>query len=115
MPKYSLTKKDAAYLVIEINNKDYRIPLAKTLKVKEVKKLFKYAEMDETSQVEFLTDFLGSYISPEIVEDMTVEDLFEIFSLWTKANTEAGGLTLGELSASRDSSTSTAGPSSMTS
>ena len=96
MPKYQLTKKDAAYLVLEIENKEYSIPLAKTLKVKEVKNLFKYAEMNEVSQVEFLTDFLGSYMTQEVVDNLTVSDLFEIFRLWTKANEEAGGMTLGE-------------------
>ena len=96
MPKYQLTKKDAAYLTIEIDGKAYNIPLAKTLKVKEVKKLFKYADMDEGSQVEFLTDFLGAYMTQEVVDDMTVADLFEIFTLWSKANEEAGGMSLGE-------------------
>lgn len=96
MPKYSLTKKDEAYLTLEIEGKSYNIPLANTLKVKEVKRLLKYADMDQTNQVDFLTEFLGQYMGPEIVDDMTVADLFEIFKLWTKANKEAGGLDLGE-------------------
>jgi len=96
MPKYQLTKKNEAYLTLEITGKEYNIPLANTLKVREIKKLLKYADMDEGSQVDFLTEFLGAYIGADIIEEMTVADIFEIFQLWTKANKEAGGLTLGE-------------------
>lgn len=96
MPKYQLTKRDAAYLTIEINGKEYNIPLANSLKVKEVKKLLAYADLEQDKQVDFLIAFLGSYIDTDVVENMTVGDMFEIFSLWSKANQEAGGISLGE-------------------
>ena len=50
MPKYSLTKKDKSYLTVEINGKTYNIPLATTLKLKEVRKFMKLGKKTEEEQ-----------------------------------------------------------------
>jgi hypothetical protein len=96
MPTHKLTKKAAAYLTIEIDGKSYNIPLVNTMKVKEARQLLKVTKMEDSDQVDYLTEFLGRYIGDEIVDDMTFADIFEIFKLWLKANEEAGGLSLGE-------------------
>lgn len=96
MPKHSLTKKDEAYLTIEIDGKEYNIPLAKTLKVKEVRQLIKISKLEETDQYDFMIEFLARYMGEEIVDEMTTGDVIEIFNLWKKANTDAEDLELGE-------------------
>ena len=96
MPKHSLTKKNEAYLTIEIDGKEYNIPLAKTLKVSEVRQLMKIKKLEETDQFEFMIEFLARYMGEEVVDNMTTGNLTEIFSLWKKANTDAEDLELGE-------------------
>lgn len=96
MPKHSLTKKDEAYLTIEIDGKEYNIPLAKTLKVKEVRQLIKISKLEEMDQYDFMITFLARYMGEEIVDEMTTGDVIEIFNLWKKANTDAEDLELGE-------------------
>lgn len=96
MPNYKLQKKAAAFLTVEIDGKTYDIPLVNSMKVKEARQLLKVTKMEEEDQVDYLADFLGRYMGPEIVDDMTFADMFEIFRLWLKANEEAGGLSLGE-------------------
>lgn len=94
MPK--LTKKDEAYLNIEIDNKTYKIPLSRSLKIKEVRKLMKTTKLDGGDQFDFMVEFFGRYLGEEIVEELTTGDLIEIINLWKKANEEVEGLTLGE-------------------
>lgn len=96
MPKHSLTKKDEAYLTIEIDGKEYNIPLAKTLKVKEVRQLIKISKLEEMDQYDFMIEFLARYMGEDIVDEMTTGDVIEIFNLWKKANTDAEDLELGE-------------------
>ena len=96
MPKHSLTKKGEAYLTIEIDGKEYNIPLAKTLKVKEVRQLIKISKLEEMDQYDFMIEFLARYMGEDIVDEMTTGDVIEIFNLWKKANTDAEDLELGE-------------------
>lgn len=96
MPKYSLEKKDAAFLTLEIDGKTYNIPLVKSMKVKEARQLLKITKMEESDQVDYLAEFLGRYMGEKIVDEMTFADMFEIFKLWLRGNEEAGGLSLGE-------------------
>ena len=110
MPKYSLTKKNEAYLTIEIDGKCYNIPLAKTMKVKEVRKITKLKKLENDEAFDFMCEFLGRYMGEELVDEMTAGDVEEVFDLWKKANDEVEGVTLGESSASPESATSTARP-----
>ena len=103
MPKYSLTKRDKSYLTIEIEGKTYNIPLATTLKLKEVRKFMKLGKKTEEEQLDFLIDFFGHYLGDDVIDEMTIPDIQELFTLWGKANEEAGGPSLGESSASQDS------------
>lgn len=99
MPKYSLKKKDAAFLTLEIDGAEYYIPLVTSMKIKEARKLLKIMKMDEAQideMVDELTEFLGKYMGKEFVEDMTFVDMIEVFNLWKKANEQVGGLSLGE-------------------
>ena len=103
MPKYSLTKRDKSYLTIEIEGKAYNIPLATTLKLKEVRKFLKLGKKSEEDQLDFLIEFFGNYLGEGVIDEMTIPDIQELFTLWGKASEEAGGPALGESSASQDS------------
>ena len=81
---------------VTIDGKSYDIPLVNTMKVKEARQLLKVTKMEDSEQVDYLAEFLGRYMGPEIVDEMTFADMFEVFKLWLKANEEAGGLSLGE-------------------
>lgn len=97
MPKYSLTKKNAANLTIELGDgKTYNIPLVNSMKVKEARQLLKLERLDEGAQFDYLSEFLARYMGADVVDEMLFADMLEIFNLWMKANEEAGGLTLGE-------------------
>lgn len=103
MPKYSISKKDKSYLTVEYAGNTYNIPLATTLKLKEVRKFIKLGKKSEEDQLDFLIDFFGHYMGEEVIDEMTIPDVQELFGLWGKANEEAGGPALGESSASQDS------------
>ena len=96
---HTLTPKDAKYLTLEINGKEYNIPLSKTLKVRDIKKVSKIKKLDEDEQFDAMVDFLSGYLTEEIVDDLTAEDVMEIFELWNKANEITSGPNLGESSA----------------
>ena len=99
MPKYSLTKKDKAFLTLEIEGENYNLPLASTLKFGEVRKLMKITKLPEDEMVDEMGNFLEKYMG-DIVNELLLEDVQEIFALWTKAS--GGGIATGESSASRD-------------
>ena len=99
MPKYSLTKKDRAFLTLEIEGKTYNLPLVNTLKFKEVRKLMKITKLPEDEMLDTMGDFLEKHMG-DIVNEMTLEDVKEIFTIWSKANNGEETET-GESSASR--------------
>lgn len=101
MPNYSLSKSNGAFLNIEIEKKNYKIPLANSLKLKELRKLIKANKLEsEEEQLEFLMDFFGKYLGEDTIGELTIAQIYELFTLWQKANEEAGGISLGESSAS---------------
>lgn len=99
MPKYSLTKKDRAFLTLEIEGKTYNLPLVNTLKFKEVRKLMKITKLPEDEMLDTMGDFLEKHMG-DIVNEMTLADVKEIFTIWSKANNGEETET-GESSASR--------------
>lgn len=104
MPKYSYTEKDKRYLSLEINGKTYDLPLAGSMKVKELRKLVHIGKLPEEEQFDLQIDFLAKYMGEAIVEDMTQDDITTIYQLWINASNgrlqEDEDITLGESSAS---------------
>lgn len=103
MPNYQLTQKDAKYLTLEINGTNYNIPLASTLKNKDVRKIMNIMQLQQVEQYGQICDFLAQYMTAELVDDLTMADTFEIFNVWVKANNTADGISLGESLASPNS------------
>ena len=105
MPKYSYTEKDKRYLALEIDGMTYDLPLAGSMKVKELRKLIHIGKLPEDEQFDLQIDFLAKYMGEAIVEDMTQDDITAIYQLWIKASNgdlKEDGRTLGESSASSD-------------
>lgn len=105
MPKYSLTETDKRYLTLEMGNgKTYNIPLAGSMKVKELRKLIRIEKLPSDEQFDLQADFLAKYMGVDVVDDLTQDELNSIYEIWIKASTgslkEDGGPELGESSAS---------------
>lgn len=103
MPNYQLTHKDAKYLTLEIGGNTYNIPLASTLKNKDVKNIMKLMKLPQVDQYGHICDFFAQYMGEDLVDELTMADTFEIFNVWIKANNSADGISLGESSASPNS------------
>lgn len=105
MPKYSYTEKDKRYLTLEIDGKTYDLPLAGSMKVKELRKLIHIGKLPEEEQFDLQIDFLQKFMGEAIVDEMTQDDITSIYQLWIKASNgdfKEDGRTLGESSASSD-------------
>lgn len=106
MPKYSYIEKDRRYLTLEINGKSYDLPLAGSMKLKELRKLAHIQKLDEGDQFDLMYKFLADYMGTEVVDELSQDGAKEIFAMWTSASNgtfkEDNGRTLGESSASSD-------------
>jgi len=107
MPKYSLTGIDKKYLTLEMDNgKAYSLPLAGTMKIKELRKLIHIGDLNEVEQFDLQVDFLAKYMGEAVVGDMSQDEVNAVYQAWLKASNgtlkEDGGPGLGESSASED-------------
>lgn len=105
MPNYSLTGIDKRYLTLELENgKKYSLPLAGTMKIKDLRKLVHIDELPEVQQFDFQVEFLAKYLGEAVVDDMTQDEVKAIYQYWVKASNgdtkEDGGPGMGESSAS---------------
>lgn len=94
MPK--LSTPNTAYLNIEIKGKNYKIPLARSMKVKTIRKVLHISKLDEAEQFDFLYDLFAPYLGQELIDDLTESEIEELYVIWTKANSETGEVSLGE-------------------
>jgi hypothetical protein len=96
MPK-ELKKTDKQYLNVTIEGKDYKIPLSRSLKIKEVRKLISITKMDDSiEQIDLMAEFFGAHIGADVVDDLTTAELTELMELWEQASEEVGEIELGE-------------------
>jgi len=100
MPNFTVTPKSSAYLTLEIDGNLYNIPLASTLKNKDVRNIMNVLKLPQLDQYGHICDFFAQYMGAELVDELTMADTFEIFNAWIKANQTADGISLGESSAS---------------
>ncbi len=93
---YQLTPKDAKYLTLEIEGKQYNIPLANSLKIKKIRAVMKITKLPDEDQIEPMVEFFAEYIPQEILDEMLMDDLLEIIHMWKQACEAVSGLTVGE-------------------
>lgn len=104
MPKYQLPKHDDCYLTVEMSDgKTFQIPLARKCKIKKLRKLMKVNKLPEDEQFDVMVDFFSEYLGEDVIDDMELQEIQDLYELWGKANDEVEGLSTGESSASQDS------------
>ena len=105
---YALTKQNDAFLTVQIGSELYKIPLTKSLKHSEVRKMSQYyKEGNNLAVYDYFCDLFERYIPKEILDELTEGEIEQLIDLWKKGNEAATGMSLGESSASADLSTST--------
>lgn len=96
MPK-ELKKADKLYLNFTIDGKEYKVPLARSLKIKDVRKMGSILKLeDHFEQLDLMAEFFANYIGADVVDELVSEELVELVDLWKKANDEIGEADLGE-------------------
>lgn len=80
-----LNRKAVECLTVKIEDKTYNIPLGTSLKRKELAKLNKEDEV---------MNFFSRYI--DCFDDLSIGEIKQIVTAWSKATEDASGLTLGE-------------------
>lgn len=87
MAEFTLKRRKAKTLKINIDDKSYHIPLSGSMKPKEVAKL---------DTVEATLEFMKKYIPEEVLDELTQDEYNDIVKAWGEASKEASGLNPGE-------------------
>jgi hypothetical protein len=87
MAEFTLKRREAKKLKINIDDKSYFIPLSGSMKPKEVAKL---------DTVEATLEFMKKYIPGEVLDELTQDEYNDIVRAWGEASKEASGLNPGE-------------------
>ena len=85
--KVTIGGQNANVLAVEIGTKTYSVPLAGSMKRKDV-----LALKDEES----VYAMFARYIPSEVLDDMTVDEYNQLAQAWVDANAEESGASLGE-------------------
>lgn len=85
--KVVLGGQNANVLAVEIGKKTYSVPLAGSMKRKDVLAL----KDDESVYAMF-----ARYIPSEVLDDMTVDEYNQLAQAWIDANEDKNGSSLGE-------------------
>lgn len=92
MPELKLNdSKQVDVLAVKIGEHVYNIPLGNCLKVKDYRRLKNLKNNEEE-----IFAFLNGYIPEEVTDELSVDDLTQIFKAWSDATKEASGKSLGE-------------------
>lgn len=83
-----LDRKEVECLKVVIEGKNYEIPLATSLKRSELTKL-----KTEEGVMKFFEEYLGK----ELFDDLSIGEIKQIVTAWSKATEEASGVSLGNL------------------
>lgn len=81
MPEFTLRKKPAKTLKVNIGEESFHIPLAGSLTPKEA------ATLDTAKGTQ---DFIKKYLSPEVADSLTIDDFNAITNAWTSASNRSG-------------------------
>lgn len=76
--------KDIEVIEVAIGKKTYKIPLAKYLPYKAIKKLRSKEENNADSIIEILSEF----IPIEVLDELTMQQITQIIEAWSNASTD---------------------------
>lgn len=89
----NLSNQKIEVLVVNINDKEYKIPLATSLPYKEVKALIGLQKKDPEESLDQFIDFFKQYIDADVIDSLTMASLTKLAKAWSGASGEE---TLGE-------------------
>lgn len=84
--------KDIEVIEVAIGKKTYKIPLAKYLPYKAIKKLRNKEENNLESIIEILSDF----IPINVLENLTMQQISQILEAWSNASTDEDNNEVGK-------------------
>ena len=90
MPKELNLNTDKEVLVVKIFEKEYQIPLASSLKVKEVKAIMALTKLEDDEKLNGFIDFFKNYIPEDVIEELPMSSLTQLMNAWS------GSSNLGE-------------------
>ena len=90
MPKELNLNTDKEVLVVKIFGKEYSIPLASSLKVKEVKAIMALTKLEDDEKLNGFIDFFKNYIPEDVIEELPMSSLTQLMNAWS------GSSNLGE-------------------
>ena len=90
MPKELNLNTDKEVLVVKIFDKEYQIPLASSLKVKEVKAIMALTKLEDDEKLNGFIDFFKNYIPEDVIEELPMSSLTQLMNAWS------GSSNLGE-------------------
>lgn len=96
MPNELKLNGNVEVLVVAINDKTYKVPLATSLPYKKAKELVKLAKGDEESALDGFVEFFANYIPSEVLDELTMKDLTTLAKAWSGQTEKEGGQSLGE-------------------
>lgn len=84
--------KDIEFIEVAIGKKTYKIPLAKYLPYKAIKKLRNKDESNADSIIEILSEF----IPMEVLDELTMQQISQILEAWSNASTDEDNNEVGK-------------------
>lgn len=87
MSELTINRKEVEVLVVNIDDKTYKVPLGTSLKRKDLAKLNKEDEV---------LKFFETYLGKDLMDDLTIGEIKTIVTAWSEATQKASGISLGE-------------------
>jgi hypothetical protein len=84
--------KDIEVIEVAIGKKTYKIPLAKYLPYKAIKKLRSKDESNADSIIEILSEF----IPMDVLDELTMQQISQILEAWSNASTDEDNNEVGK-------------------
>lgn len=86
MPKELNLNTDKEVLVVKIFDKEYSIPLASSLKVKEVKSIMALTKLEDDEKLNGFIDFFKNYIPEDVIDELPMKSLTELMNAWSSSS-----------------------------
>lgn len=98
---YRIPKHDAKYLEVTVEGRKApkRVPLMSSLPVpwiRRVNELTKLGDSAGMAWFDLACDLFGEYLGQDIIDQMTVDQVNDLFAAWSEENEAQGGASLGE-------------------
>ena len=86
MPKELNLNTAKEVLVVKIFGKEYELPLASSLKVKEVKGLMALMKLEDDEKLNGFIEFFKNYIPEQVLDELPMKSLTELMNAWSESS-----------------------------